>query len=202
MGLRKDLESTRLRQCFVAAGTVAAVSILLQFGGSETRELLAWDRDGLVAGELWRLLTGHFVHLGWTHLGLNLAGLALVTWLTGAAYGPLRWLLIALVTLAVIDAGFWYLYRELDWYVGLSGMLHGLLAAGLLAGVRARDREAIVLAVLVVGKLVWEQTAGPMPGSEASAGGTVIVDAHLYGAAGGLLGALLAGIRVRPAASI
>jgi rhomboid family GlyGly-CTERM serine protease len=202
MGLGKALNTTRQRHSVAAAATLAAVAILLQFGGEDARRILAWDREALAAGESWRLVSGHFVHLGWSHLVLNLAGLGLVAWITGAAYGLLRWAVIAVTTIAVIDAGFWYLYPDLDWYVGLSGVLHGLLAAGLLAGVRQRDREAIVLAVLVAGKLLWEQTVGPLPGSESGAGGSVIVNAHLYGAVGGLLGALLSWHRVRPEASI
>jgi hypothetical protein len=39
-----------------------------------------------------------------------------------------------------------------------------------------------------VGKLVYEQSAGALP---LTAGGEVIVDAHLYGAASGALAALL-----------
>ena len=54
-----------------------------------------------------------------------------------------------------------------------------------------RDREAIILAAFVIAKIAWEQFAGPMPGSEATTGGKVIVEAHLYGAFGGLLAGLL-----------
>jgi membrane associated rhomboid family serine protease len=81
-------------------------------------------------------------------------------------------------------------------------VLHGLLVAGLFAGAMQRDREAVVLSILVIAKLVWEQAVGPLPGSESTAGGAVIVDAHLYGAVGGLLGALILWRRVRPEASI
>jgi rhomboid family GlyGly-CTERM serine protease len=185
-----------------AAAAVAAVAILFQLGGEPVRTAFAWDRSALDEGEFWRLATGHFVHLGWSHLALNLAGLALVTWITGKAYGALQWLVIAIMALAAIDAGFWFFYDELDWYVGLSGLLHGLLVAGLFAGAVRRDREAMVLGALVIGKLVWEQVAGPLPGSESTSGGAVIVDAHLYGAVGGLLGALLYWRRVRSDASI
>jgi rhomboid family GlyGly-CTERM serine protease len=186
----------------LAAFAVALLAILMQLGGEPLRAALAWDRDALEAGQWWRLASGHFVHLGWSHLALNLAGLGLVTWITGRAYGLVRWLLIAVITLAAIDAGFWFLYDELDWYVGLSGLLHGLLVAGLFAGATRGDREAMALGALVVGKLAWEQLAGPLPGSESTSGGAVIVDAHLYGAIGGLVGALVPWRRVRPEASI
>ena len=95
-----------------------------------------------------------------------------------------------IASIVAIDVGFWFLYPQLDWYVGLSGLLHGLLAAGLFVGVVRRDREAVVLAVFVSAKLAWEQLVGPLPGSESTSGGAVIVDAHLYGAVGGVLGAL------------
>ncbi len=36
-------------------------------------------------------------------------------------------------------------------------------------------------------KLVWEGVMGPMPGSESTAGGPVVVQAHLYGSVGGLM---------------
>ena len=202
MGLRDGLDNSCKWRSLAAAGAIGMIAVFLQLAGAEGREALAWDRSALADGELWRLVTGHFAHLGWSHLGLNLAGLALVAWIAGEAYGLLRWAIITLATIAVIDAGFWYLYTDLEWYVGLSGLLHGLLVAGLLPGIRRHDRDALVLAMLVIGKLAWEQAVGPMPGSESGAGGAVIVDAHLYGAVGGLLGALLTWRRVGPDASI
>ena len=202
MGLSKDHNTADLRLCWVAAGMVAAVAVLLQLGGKPVQEALAYERDAVASGQLWRLVTGHFVHLGWSHLLLNLLGLALVCWLVGHAFNWLRWLYIGLVILATMGAGFWFLYPVLDWYVGLSGLEHGLIAAGLLAGIVNRDREAMILAGFVVAKLGWEQAVGPLPGSESTAGGAVIVDAHLYGAIGGVLGALLSWRSVRQRAAI
>jgi hypothetical protein len=76
--------------------------------------------------------------------------------------------------------------------VGLSGVLHGLLVAGLLHGLMTpRRRESAVVLALVFAKLAYEQLAGPLPGSAATAGGAVIVDAHLYGAIAGLAGACI-----------
>ena len=184
------------------AAVVSVIVIGLQFGGEPVREALAYTRVDLAAGELWRLLSNHFVHLSWTHMWLNLAGLALVTWLVGRVFDWLRWLIVGAVTIATIDAGFWFLYPDLDWYVGLSGLLNGLLVAGLYVGIRERDKEAIVLALFVLAKLTWEQLSGPLPGSEATSGGTVIVDAHLYGTVGGILAGAWLWRRVQRPASI
>ena len=202
MGLDKAAEKLHLRHGWYLAVAVSTVALGLQLGGDGAREALAYNREYLASGQLWRLVTGHFVHLGWTHLLLNLSGLALVFWLVGHAYSCRQWLYITGISIATIDAGFWFLYPELGWYVGLSGLLHGLLAAGLLRGLLARDRESLILAAFVVAKLAWEQFGGPLPGSEATSGGTVIVDAHLYGAVGGLVAAASMWRRVRSASSI
>ena len=171
---------------------------MLQAGGTDVRETLAYQRAGVDAGQLWRLLSGHLVHLGWSHLAYNVAGLVLIGWLVGHAFDAWRWAGIVAASIVAIDTGFWVLNPELAWYVGMSGVLHGVLAGGVLAGVR----EAFVLAAIIAGKLAWEQWAGPLPGSEAASGGPVIVDAHLYGAVGGILGAIALRDRVTPRSSI
>ena len=197
MGLHELDTNAQQRQCWLLAGAVTLICIALEAAGR--RDLLAYDRAALGTGQVWRLLTAHFVHLGWTHLVLNLAGLALVAWIVGSVFGWLRWVYISFVSIAAIDAGLWLFNSSLDWYVGLSGLLHGLLAAGLLPRLLRRDRESIVLAVFVVAKLAWEQISGPLPGSEIL---PVIVDAHLYGVLGGLLAGALLRHREPSAASI
>ncbi len=152
--------------------------------------LLRYDRPEVAGGELWRLVSGHFVHLDWTHLLLNLAGLVLVWVLVGGAFRPLQWLFVLAVSIGVIDAGFWWLKPGLDWYVGLSGALHGLFAAGLVGSARERPVESAVLGVILFGKLAWEQFGGGLPGTSSLVAGAVITEAHLYGAVGGLLAGL------------
>lgn len=187
---------------WLPAACVSALILLLGLLGEPARELLAWSRPGIADGEAWRLLSGHFVHLAWSHLLLNLAGLWLVWYLVVDAWRTLEWLLIASVILVVIDLGFWLLEPRLVWYVGLSGVLHGLLAAGALRGLYERRVEGALLAVVLAAKIVFEQIVGPLPGSEASTGGPVIVAAHLYGVIGGVLAGAPMLIRVRAKASI
>jgi len=200
MGLRNDSQSAVLQlRAYLLPAAAGLVALMLQAGGRGLVDALAYSREDIAGGELWRLVTAHLVHLGWSHLALNLAGLALVWYLVGRAFRPRQWLAIAAVSVLTMDLGFWVLDPELDWYVGLSGLLHGLLAAGLVQGLRRRDREAVVLAAFVIGKLAWEQWQGPLPGSEATSGGNVIVNAHLYGAVGGVVGGILSGFFARHA---
>lgn len=181
---------------------VLLVAILLGLGGEMAQQWLRFDRAAISSGELWRLVTGHFVHLGWSHFALNGAGLVLVWYLVGDVFDWIRWFLIGVFTVITMDIGLWLFDPGLMWYVGLSGLLHGILAAGLMDKLRKPDKEALILMVLLLGKLAWEQFSGPLPGSESTAGGTVVVDSHLFGALGGVVAAILLRIRVRHTASI
>ncbi len=183
-------------------GVMLAVALLLTLLGETARKALRFERSDIASGEVWRLLTGHFVHLGWRHFALNAAGLVLVWFLVGDSFRRTEWLFVALFSVATMDLGLWYFDPALQWYVGLSGLLHGLLAAGLVEKLRKPDIEMIALAVLLLAKLAWEQLGGPLPGSESAAGGAVVVDAHLFGALGGVLAAMAMRIRVRSAPPI
>jgi len=205
MGLHK-LERSKHKasrmQRWILPAIALLIAVLLLFGGETAREWLRFDRQGIRAGEVWRLVTGHFVHLGWPHFALNAAGLALVWTLVGDVFDRPHWLLIVVASILTMDIGLWLFDPELMWYVGLSGLLHGILAAALLKKLRKPDKETVALTVLLLGKLAWEQLIGPLPGSEGTAGGAVVVDSHLFGALGGALGAIWLRIRVRPAAAI
>ncbi|MGB5492555.1 MAG: rhombosortase [Woeseiaceae bacterium] len=178
------------------------LALVLAFGGEATRVALRFDRPGILEGDWWRLISGHFVHLGGAHFALNAAGLGLVWYLVGKSFNGSRWLLIVIACLLGMDLGFWFLKPEISWYVGLSGLLHGLLAAGLAEKLRQPETETFILAALLLGKLAFEQLSGPLPGSEGTAGGPVVVDAHLFGAVSGALAAILLRIRVQPGAPI
>jgi rhomboid family GlyGly-CTERM serine protease len=181
---------------------MAALSLLVSLTGTEGQTRLRYDRQGIAEGELWRLLTGHFAHLGISHMLLNIAGLALVWLLVGSAWTLWQWVLIALASLAVIDLGFWFLDPDLSWYVGLSGLLHSMLVAGIIGRIREAPGESLALGAIVLAKVAWEQFAGPLPGSESSAGGAVVVNSHLYGAVAGIIAAGALRLRAAPPAPI
>ncbi len=168
--------------------TIAATVALQTLIGAT---LLRYDRAALADGELWRAVTGHLVHLGPRHLVLNLAGLVLVNALVGAHLRLAGWAVVFVVSAVTISAGLWLAVPTLKWYVGLSGVLHGLIVAGALSALTDPRERLFAVAVIAViaGKLAWEQVVGPMPGTAAAAGGRVVVEAHLFGALGGLIGA-------------
>jgi rhomboid family GlyGly-CTERM serine protease len=170
-------------------GALATPMVLLAFSGNATRLVLRYERDAVSNGDVWRLLTGHLVHGDFRHLLLNLAGMALVAQLFGRDYSPRQWLLVMLASCAAIDIGFVFYEPQLAWYVGFSGVLHGAIAAGVVAWWRYENRAlTVTVGLLLMLKLLWEQLRGALPFSGDM---PVIVNAHLYGAIGGLAGAAL-----------
>ena len=198
----RSAEFLRVAGYWLVPAVITAIALVIAVFGTAGIELLKYDRLAIIDGEYWRLLSGHFSHLGPEHLLLNLAGLVLVWLLVGRQYTTGQWLIVTAFSLAVITLGFWYLDPNLIWYVGLSGLLHGLLIAGAIRGIKTQPVESIIIIVAVAGKLIYEQLIGPLPGSEATAGGAVITNAHLYGAFGGAMIAAILWRRVEPATSI
>ena len=177
----------------IALLLVCAVLLLPELGGEWARAALRYERAAIAGGEWWRLITAHLVHLDLEHAVLNSLGLVLMWSLFARDYGPRQWLAIVMATFAAIDAGLYFHDTNVDWYVGASGALHGVMTAGTLAHVRRGDLDGWILAVFIVIKLGFEQYRGALPFSDS---GTTLVDAHLYGAVGGLVLALF--LRSRP----
>jgi rhomboid family GlyGly-CTERM serine protease len=173
----------------------AVILLIIQGGAGAAQAAWRYDRGALAAGQWWRLVTGHVIHLGYEHALLDVAGLVLIWALFARDYSARAWLLIIGLSVVGVDAGLWLLSSTTEWYVGSSGVLHGALAAGTCAHLRRREPDGGVLALFLVAKLVYEQTLGALP---LTAGGAVIVDAHLYGAASGALAALLLRWRHKP----
>jgi rhomboid family GlyGly-CTERM serine protease len=181
---------------------ILAVGAALLLPAGESLVNLRYDRAAIATGEFWRLLTGHWVHLGGRHYAMNAMGLLLVWYLVGNTLGGRQWLLVIASSVLAMDAGFWLLMPALDWYVGLSGLLHGLLAAGAVTLWRGRRAESLAIGAILVVKLAYEILFGAIPGSTATAGGAVITEAHLFGAIGGFVASLLISRRVGPLSPI
>jgi rhomboid family GlyGly-CTERM serine protease len=186
------------RRTWLLLATIAAAAVVLEIAGDAGRAWARFERVPVAEGEWWRLVTGHLVHLGWGHLWPNLAALGLLGLLFEDAVPAMEWAVASLCAALAIDAGLYWFAADVDWYVGLSGVLHGLAVCGAIELARRGSRVGFALAVGVVAKIAYEQTVGPIPFTQASAGGPVIVAAHLFGAvAGAATAAAFAVVRAR-----
>lgn len=155
---------------------------------------LRYERQAILHGEGWRLLTGQLVHLGWAHLALNALGLLLVATLLGRLWRPRAWWVLCGASALGVGLGLLWTSPQVSWYVGLSGLAHGIAAAGAVALWRDGAPAGRWWLLGLAAKLAKEHWLGAMPGSAAWLGGATIVAAHLDGA---LTGALLAALLPR-----
>lgn len=164
-------------------GGYVLLVLLLAAAGEGARDMLRYDRDLIAAGEIWRLLTGNFVHLGAGHLWLDVTGLVLLLLFFRDVFGPVEWAMASLLGSVAVGGTLWLLDPGIGSYMGISGVLHTLLFSGLLLSFRHNP----VINGIVMAGMVWrlwsEQQAGyDVNYMQELIGGAVLVDAHLYGA--------------------
>jgi rhomboid family GlyGly-CTERM serine protease len=164
---------------------ICLLLLLPEVSGDAARAALRYERSAIEAGQWWRLLTAHFVHLDLEHTLLNSLGVVMMWALFARDFRPGQWVLVAAVIVIAIDVGLWFWDTGIHWYVGASGALHGFMAAGTLAHVRRGDLDGWILAIFIVLKLGYEQWSGQLPFSDSTV--PVVVNAHLYGALGGIV---------------
>lgn len=194
--MRQHLPDTTAQALRAMAWALALLG-LLQALPVAWHEALRFDRQALLQGQLWRLWTGHLIHLGWTHWALNAAGLALCALLADAPPAPRTWLRQAALLGLGISVLLLALQPALAYYVGLSGVLYGLFVLALWPGVRRADPIGIAALCAIAAWLGAQLLWGPAPHEEAWIGGDIIVQAHVYGIACAI--ALLAAAAARRA---
>ncbi|MBK1878175.1 rhombosortase [Pelagicoccus mobilis] len=177
---------------------MGSVALGIHFFGETAFAALCWKQACVGAGEGWRLMTGHLVHVSSSHLVYDLgAFLVLGSFVEVRGRSRFVWIVLGTVVLS---------FLFLEWngrfsvYCGLSGIDMGLLvgAATILVrdGSKGGDRVLSGLGWLglfaALAKIVWELSraeavflAGEMGGFE------VATEAHLAGAAAALAALLL-----------
>ncbi len=152
---------------------------------------LAYDRSLIESSEVWRIITGNLVHLNAPHLGLNLLGVLFLWLLHGDDYRLSHYLIVALTAGLSVTLGLYAINPALDFYAGLSGVLHGLFVWGVILDFLAKRKTAWLLASGLVAKLVAEVWLGGDSATEMLLGAPVVTQSHLYGTVGGLAAGLV-----------
>jgi rhomboid family GlyGly-CTERM serine protease len=184
----------RSRAVWLPPAVVMALLLLLGLGGEPVRAALRYDAAAIGAGQWWRLLTGNFVHLGWWHLFLNEMGLAVLVLLCPERLSWPVWARRILLLSLGMSTGLYFFVPTTAWYVGMSGVIHGLFVLGLGRQVLiGRDLIAAGCLAYLLGKIAWEMIAGVPVSDEAALGGSVLVESHLYGSLSAVVYGLMFG---------
>ncbi|SHG01064.1 rhomboid family GlyGly-CTERM serine protease [Vibrio gazogenes DSM 21264] len=114
---------------------------------------------------------------------MNLIALWLITFI----FRPSARILWQQILLLGVFIGIGLFWTELYFYVGLSGILHGLFASFALSEALQGRKSSWLLVVGVCSKVFWEQYFGASETTRALIEAPVAIQAHLLGLVGGLL---------------
>ncbi|WP_232346393.1 rhombosortase [Cupriavidus sp. USMAA2-4] len=170
---------------------IAVLLLALQAGGPAVAAALRYERAAIAGGELWRLLSGHFVHLGWAHCLLNAGGLLALAAILPA---PLRAGRCCLLLGGAIGIALFAALPDLQRYAGFSGINYGLATLALLPRCRGEAVAALLLAALVA-RAAWQWLADGGAADAAWLGAPPLAAAHFAGLAGGAVLALAGPLR-------
>ncbi|TGD73497.1 rhombosortase [Mangrovimicrobium sediminis] len=180
-----------MRQLPLLTLALAALSGLAALLPGEWIAAGYFDRSALAAGSPIGLVTGHWLHADFAHLGWNLLAFTVLGAIIEAHSRRLLLLSLLAGTL-VVDLLLLSHWCDLQRYCGLSGVLNSLLAVALF--LRWRETRAAWLPLLAVAcalKIVIEMNSGHSLLTHIS--WPPYAPAHLAGALGGLavIGSLL-----------
>lgn len=153
--------------------------------------MLELDRQQVLSGEIWRIWTGHLVHTNMLHLLLDIiAALGIYfAFFSKIKLGEL--LAYGFAFTPLISVALLRIYPELDWYNGLSGLLHALVAYFSIRMIRDGDMVFWVGLGIVWLKVLVETTRANLGYENLIGDMTVITEAHLIGAFVGTITAII-----------
>ncbi|WP_337881586.1 rhombosortase [Rheinheimera sp.] len=158
---------------------IALLCLLLQLFPAQVTDWLNYQRAEPL--QLWRFWTAHLLHSNAWHLAMNLGGLAVIFYLHQMHYQRKQLLQFLLLSAALLSAALYLFSPDIQIYVGLSGVLHALLAFGAVRDLQQRWYSGGLILLGLAAKVGYEQFYGPDPALGALIDARVAIDAHAYG---------------------
>lgn len=170
------------RSSLIAAITLMIASTILYFLQNDSLPLLEFSRLAITNGEYWRLLTGNIMHTNHWHLIFNLAGLIMLTHLFHRLMSNLHFMVFSIINASLVGMMLYLFSPTIEYYVGLSGYLHGLFVYGCLIEIYKGRTSSWLLLVGVCAKIGYETFYGASKEMSELINASVATDAHLFGA--------------------
>ena len=180
-----------IRSPMVSTIVLAALCSVLVFIPENTMAWLAYDRQAILAGEIWRLWTGHLVHFSVQHAISDIIALLILSKIAERGVGTrmMSWTLF--ICAPIISVILLITEPDLIFYRGLSGLSVFIgVAVGAVLWHRTSRLHGILtlLGVLLAGKIMLDVAGYPLL-SSVPAGVKTAWQAHVIGA---ILGGLAA----------
>ncbi|MFQ2238235.1 rhombosortase [Aeromonas dhakensis] len=164
---------------------VGAVSLL---NATVPPSTLAFERVSILHGEPWRIITGNLVHTNTMHALLNLGSCVAIYSLFCDHLDRCRLFTLMTLLWLSVGLGIWWWCPQTEWYMGLSGSLHGLFAWGAVQDIRTGRRTSgwMLLAGLLM-KLFWDHYTGGQGLISEMIDARVHIGSHLLGSVTGIV---------------
>lgn len=120
---------------------------------------------------------------------MNTLALAIISFIFRGHFSARPYTLLLLTLAGVVGLGI--IATDIQWYAGLSGVLHGLFGWGAVKDIQTKQKGGWLLLLGLIGKITSEQYFGGSASSEALIGARVAIEAHLAGALAGIVIAIL-----------
>jgi len=149
---------------------ITAIPVFVYLVLGPAPEWLIFDRKAVLQGEVWRLVTGHWVHSDAEHALWDIAALGILSVILDKQS---RVLLIISLTLGTfgVDIWIWYINESLDYYCGLSGILNTVFISVIFSLWEKTENSILwiiftgavakVLLEIITSQAVFTQTAWP-----------------------------------------
>lgn len=177
----------------------SAVIFILGVMYSVLNPYMGFDRTLIQHGEVWRILSCNLVHLNVNHMLLNLSVYVLISLLFKSSIPMRQWYTCLIICGLSVGLGLYFLDPGLHRYVGLSGVLYGLLAFGLLLNLKENIYVYLAVYAIASYKVISQQfDSFDDQQMKEFIGGSVIASSHLYGLiAGNVFAFILIAIRIQ-----
>lgn len=176
-----------MRNRIIETAWITVIALLVYLLEPQASQLLAYYHTGIAQFELWRLISATFCHTNFNHLAMNIAGLIITLLLFSETFKSIKiWPLIVFNSL-FIGLALFFLEPNVIWYVGLSGVLHGLFSYGVASDIGNKESWGYLLGSGFLIKIIHEQIYGSAQSTIDLIGAPVLVNAHLYGALAGIV---------------
>jgi rhomboid family GlyGly-CTERM serine protease len=143
---------------------VVLPALAIAIVGAETQAVLIYDRDAILAGEFWRLITSNWIHFSVTHLAYDLMVFGIAgTVIELRRHAGFGW--FCLLAPVLIGATVFLTRPDLHVFGGLSGLGTGAIVFLVLHGLRQRGawRWICVAALAAIAIRVGFEFAGAQP---------------------------------------
>ncbi|MEM8594397.1 MAG: rhombosortase [Pseudomonadota bacterium] len=178
----------KLARKHVLMMSLVGVCMVLALCSQASVEWLYYTRSGIAAGQWWQLWTGHLSHSTLYHCVVNVGVVLVLYYFFIEHFDRWHWGLTLCVLMPLSSLLYYQLNPQFDVYTGFSGMVQAWLSLLLVRSIRESMGINLLILGLQWGRIVMEQ----LPGYDVDymkdvINASVAVDAHLYGAALGVL---------------